>query len=266
MKIRRGSVASRFYGAHPIRLVMFDAIATLFEPKGMTFEEYVRENAERILGERIRVSARTIERQVNTLMMRLSPRRRRRLERRGRVRFRGWLNARALTKLGYKCSNASGEAISRLTYRRIGSFVVSWKKRRMIRRLISCLRRRNPGVRVVVVTNANGQNIRMLLRKYGISRLFDAVYSAREMGVTKANPKYFLRILGLENVKRHEARVIGNSGKSDAAAAGLGIMTAWISSGKSKLSIEEVRALHGRSSRGFIIRIKDWKQLSRLCV
>jgi FMN phosphatase YigB (HAD superfamily) len=245
---------------------MFDAIDTLFGPKGMTFEEYVHQNVEKVLGRPIRVSADRLQRCVNEIIMELSRKERLKLQKRGRVQFRGWLNARALTRLGYKCSNRQGEAISRLTYRGIRFFVISRERRGIIGRLIRSLRRQNPGARVVVVTNANGQNVRMLLRKHGIKRLFDAVYVAKEIGVTKAKSKYFLRVLGLEGVKPPEARMIGNSGKSDLIAAMLGIITVWLSSGKAKLSIGEVRALHGFTSRRFIIKLTSWKQLDRLCV
>jgi HAD superfamily hydrolase (TIGR01549 family) len=265
MKTRRAILASRFRGTLPIRLVMFDAIATLFEPKQMSFEEYVRRNAEKILGRPIDISARTLERHVNTLIIRMSRRERHRLERRGRVWFRGALNSLALTQLGYACNIEQGAEISRLTYRGIRNFSVPSKKRREICRFVAALRREFPGVRVVIATNANIRNVRYLLRKHRLDRLFDSIYSAKEMGVTKAKPRYFLQILAEEGVKPSEARMVGNSGKSDLIAAMLGIVTVWLSFGKSKLTIGEVRALHGLSSRRNIIAVRSWKQAERLC-
>ena len=96
--------------------------------------------------------------------------------------------------------------------------------------------------------------------------MFDAVYVATEIGVTKAKSKYFLRVLGLEGVKPPEARMVGNSGKSDLVAATLGIITAWLSFGKAKLTIGEVHALHGLTSRRFIIKLNSWRQVERLCI
>ena len=81
------------------------------------------------------------------------------------------------------------------------------------------------GARLVIASNQRQVTLLQLLRHFEVLQHFDAVYTSEELGVRKPNAGFWEQILKAENVRPEAALHIGNSPRSDAGAARLGIRT-----------------------------------------
>ena len=81
------------------------------------------------------------------------------------------------------------------------------------------------GARLVIASNQRQATLHRLLEHFGVLAHFDAIYTSEELGVRKPNAAFWEQILKAENVGPEAALHIGNSPRSDAGAARLGIRT-----------------------------------------
>jgi putative hydrolase of the HAD superfamily len=94
-------------------------------------------------------------------------------------------------------------------------------------------------VKICLATNAaesDGALVRKALGRVDLDRYFDAVYTARDLGLTKPAPAYFHAIAADLGLPLEECLMVGNSFQTDAnGAAAAGLKAIWLKRGNEPL-------------------------------
>jgi 5'-nucleotidase len=87
-------------------------------------------------------------------------------------------------------------------------------------------RLRARGKRVVLMTNAHPEALRIKDERTGVTRYFDAVYSSHDFGAPKENPKFWAAVRALEPFDRERSMFVDDSPAVLRAARAAGIQ--WV--------------------------------------
>jgi putative hydrolase of the HAD superfamily len=96
------------------------------------------------------------------------------------------------------------------------------------------LRRIGAHTKIAVVTNGGGRTQRGKLRAAGLAQLVHEVFVSDELGVAKPSPEIFARALDWAGCAPGRVLFVGDDPVRDiAGAAGAGMVTAWLTHGRS---------------------------------
>lgn len=106
-----------------------------------------------------------------------------------------------------------------------------WPQVEAVPRVEEALRALGPRQRLILVTNASESGealVRTALQRVGLERHFDAIFTARELGVRKPEPAFFQAVLRELGCAPHEAVMIGDDYQADMVGAkGAGLRAIW---------------------------------------
>lgn len=109
--------------------------------------------------------------------------------------------------------------------------MVHWPRVEAVPGVEEALLALHPRYRLALATNAAESGaalVRAALRRVGVEEHFDAVFTARELGVCKPDPAFFQAMLRELGCAPHEAAMVGDDYHADVAGAkGAGLQAIW---------------------------------------
>ena len=106
-----------------------------------------------------------------------------------------------------------------------------WPRVEAVLGIEEALRALHPHYRLILATNAAASGealVRKALERVGLEEYFDAVFTARELGMRKPDPAFFQVMLRTLDCAPHEAAMVGDDYQADVAGAKrAGLWTVW---------------------------------------